>query len=416
MTRLLVLFAALAVVLHVASPAAASPGIRYGIQDDAWLLYGAGTLESRVETLDRMGVEIVRFTIDWNKVEARQGEYDWSRADPVLRALRDRGIRAVVALNGAPRWANGGRSPNWAPTSGSTFASFAAVAATRYPWVKDWLIWNEPNQRRWLQPTTPPTYVTKLLNPAYAAIHRVSSGARVGGGVTAPRGSSGGVSPVDWIRGMRAAGARLDAYAHHPYPLTRFQTPWTGACDHCETITMASLERLLREVSGAWGPGKRIWLAEYGYQTNPPDRALGVSMATQARYIGEAAWRVYKARNVDMLIQYLYRDEPDVGRWQSGLITATGSAKPARRAFMVAAAQAYRIGLTTAVWGHVRPGDGRQYYVLQQFRQGRWHTVNGAYKTTKNGYFYRYVRAGKGSKLRIMHTPTRTISPILTVR
>jgi len=117
-----------------------------------------------------------------------------------------------------------------------------------------------------------------------------------------------------------------------------------------------------------------------------------------------------------MLIHYLYRDEPDVGRWQSGLLTTTGAPKPARRAFMVAAAQAYRRGLTTAVWGHVRPGEGRQHYLLQQFRNGAWRTVNGAYRTTVRGYFYRYVRAGAGSLLRIVHTPTGTISPILRVR
>ncbi|HUH14378.1 MAG TPA: cellulase family glycosylhydrolase [Gaiellaceae bacterium] len=416
MLRFTLLLAAVAATLAAAAPAGASPNIRYGIQDDAWLLYGAGTLDGRIDTLDQLGVDLVRFTIDWSKVEARRGVHDWSAVDPVLEGLRARGIRAVVTLYGTPRWANGGQSPNWAPTSGSTFAAFAAAAAKRYIWVKDWLIWNEPNQRRWLKPTTPRTYVTKLLNPAYAAIKRTSGGTRVAGGVTAPRGSTGGVSPVQWIRGMRSASARLDAYAHHPYPLSRFQTPWTGACSHCETITMASLERLLREVRNAWGGAKRIWLTEYGYQTNPPDRALGVSYATQARYVGEAAWRAYKARNVDMLIHYLYRDEPEIGGWQSGLMTSTGSVKPARRAFMVAGAQAYRIGLTTAVWGHVRPGKGRQYYVLQQFRKGLWHTVNGAYKTTVNGYLYRYVRAGKGSKLRLMHTPTRTYSPILVVR
>ncbi len=350
------------------------------------------------------------------EIEPARGKRDWSSADPVLNALRARGIRAVVTLYGTPRWANGGRSPNWAPSSGSSFAAFAAAAAARYVWVKDWLVWNEPNQRRWLRPTTPRTYVSKLLNPAYAAIHRVSGGTRVGGGVTAPRGSTGGVSPVDWIRGMRSAGAKLDAYAHNPYPLTRFQTPSSGECGHCKTITMASLERLQREVKRAWGSGKRIWLTEYGYQTNPPDRGLGVSPALQARYVGEAAHRVFKARNVDMLVHYLYRDEPDVGGWQSGLLTVRGGAKPARRAFMVAAAQAYRIGSTTAVWGHVRPGEGRQYYILQQLRKGTWRNVNGAYRTTKNGYLYRYVRAGKGSKLRILHTPTRTYSPVLLVR
>jgi polysaccharide biosynthesis protein PslG len=414
--RLLPLLAALAALLAAAPAATASPRVQYGIQDDAWLQYGAGSLESRVQTLDDLGVDLVRFSIDWSRVEARRGAHDWSGVDPVLNALRARGIRTVVTLYGTPRWANGGRSSNWAPTSAASFAAFAASAARRYPWVKDWLIWNEPNQRRWLRPTTPRTYVTKLLNPAYAAIKRVSGGTRVAGGVTAPRGGYGGVSPVDWIRGMRAARARLDAYAHHPYPINRTQTPWTGACGHCETITMASLERLLREVRNAWGGAKRIWLTEYGYQTNPPDRLLGVSKAAQARYVGEAAWRVFKAPNVDMLVQYLYRDEPEVGRWQSGLVSVSGAAKPARRAFMVAAAQAYRSGRTTAIWGHVRPGDGRQYYVLQQFRNGGWRTVNGAYRTTKNGFFYRYVRAGKGSKLRVMHTPTRTVGPVLVVR
>jgi hypothetical protein len=215
---------------------------------------------------------------------------------------------------------------------------------------------------------------------------------------------------------MRAARARLDAYAHHPYPINRFQTPWTGACDHCETITMASLERLQREVARAWGSGKRIWLTEFAYQTNPPDRLLGVSPATQARFLAEAAWRAFKARNVDLLIHYLYRDEPELAGWQSGLMSSSGSAKPSRRAFMVTAAQAYRRGLTTAVWGHVRAGDGPQRYVLQQFRGGRWHAVNGAYRTTERGFLYRYVRAGKGSKLRLLHTPSGTLSPILVVR
>lgn len=407
--------AAAVAVLAAAGTATASPSIRYGIQDDAWLLYGSGTLESRVETLDRLGVEIVRFTIDWSTVEPLRGRHNWSAVDPVLTALRAHGIRAVLTLYGTPRWANGGQSSNWAPTSGSDFAAFAEAAAKRYSWVKDWLIWNEPNQRRWLRPTTPRTYVTKLLNPAYAAIHRASGDTRVGGGATAPRASYGGVSPVGWIRGMRAAGARLDAYAHHPYPLRRGETPSAGACGHCETITMASLERLLREVSRAWG-AKRVWLTEYGYQTNPPDRFLGVSESAQARFVGEAAWRTFKARNVDMLIHYLYRDEPDPAGWQSGLISSAGTAKPALGAFKVAAAQAYRIGRTTAVWGHVRPGEGRQYYVLQQLRSGQWQTVNGAYRTTARGFLYRYVRAGKGSKLRLMHTPTRTYSPVLTVR
>ena len=49
-------------------------------------------------------------------------------------------------------------------------------------------IWNEPNQTRWLRPTTPSRLRPPLLNPAYDAIHAANPRAKVGGGVTAPRG------------------------------------------------------------------------------------------------------------------------------------------------------------------------------------------------------------------------------------
>src|SRR5581483_10056951 len=135
----------------------------------------------------------------------------------------------VLTLLGTPRWANGGRSSNWAPATGATFAAFAAATAKHYPYVRRFLVWNEPNQRRFLRPTSAAVYVTKLLNPAYYAIHRAHPGALVAGGVTAPRASYGGVSPIAFIAGMKAAGAHLDAYAHHPYPSApKTETPFTG--------------------------------------------------------------------------------------------------------------------------------------------------------------------------------------------
>ena len=212
--------------------------MRYGLQDDAWLLYGAGTLDERVETLDNMGVELVRFTLDWHQIEKVRGKREWGRAEAALEALRAHGIAPVVTLYGTPRWANGGRSPNWAPTSERTFASFATAAAKRYPWVKLWLVWNEPNQRRWLQPTTPRTYVTKLLNPAFAAIHRGAREQR-SAAVSPPRAAPPAASHRSRGSVDGRGGRKLDAYAHNPYPLSRLETPWTGACGHCETITMA---------------------------------------------------------------------------------------------------------------------------------------------------------------------------------
>jgi hypothetical protein len=401
--------------LAFAPAAGASPYLRAGIQDDAWLRYGPGTLDERLDELDRLGVDVVRYTVRWDEVERRRGDPDWAATDAILDGLRRRGIAPVVTLYGTPRWANGGRSPNWAPTSKWTFAGFARRAADRYPYVRSWLIWNEPNQRRWLRPTSPATYVRQLLNPAYDAIHRQIRGAQVGAGVTAPRAAYRGVSPVAWIRGMDAARARLDAYAHNPYPLHPTDTPFTGGCGHCETITMARLERLLREVSRAFGP-KRVWLTEYGYQTNPPDRVLGVSKARQAQYIGEAARRAYEAPRVDMLIHYLYRDEPDLARWQSGLLAAGGTPKPALRAAQLPLAQVSRTGLRTVVWGRVRPGDGRRRYVLQQFRDGGWRAVDGVRTTSPRGHLTRTLRAARGARLRLWDPSQSVGSPVLVVR
>ena len=85
------------------------------------------------------------------------------------------GSTPIVTLYGTPEWANGGKGPNVAPIRGADFAAFAGAAAERYPFVHRWTIWNEPNQRRWLSTASPAQYVTRLLNPAYAAIHAASA-------------------------------------------------------------------------------------------------------------------------------------------------------------------------------------------------------------------------------------------------
>ncbi len=385
--------------------AEASPYVQFGIQDDAWIQYGPGTIESRVETLQELGLRIVRVTVHWDTVEPVRGEYDWSRPDAILEPLLAAGLEPLVTLYGTPGWANGGRGPNVAPSRGVDFARFAQEVALRYPAVRRWTIWNEPNQRKWLSTASATQYVTRLLNPGYAAIHAVSPRSRVAGGVTAPRGGTGGTSPVDFIRAMGSARARLDAYAHHPYALRRGQTPWSGGCGHCETITMATIGRLVSETRKAFGP-VRLWLTELGYQSNPPDRLLGVPPAVQAAYVAAAAQRAWATPRVDLLIQYLYRDEPDTDRWQSGLVTTTGRAKPALRAAAAPLAQVSRVGARTTLWGSVRVGDGRRVYQLQRWTAAGWRPVGRPRLTGESGVLTRVVRARAGWKFRLVSAGT----------
>ena len=90
---------------------------------------------------------------------------------------------------------------------------------------------------------------------------------------------------------MHARRARLDAYAHNPYPLDpKRETPCTAACEELHDGHDGDAQRLERLVARNF-PRARIWLTEYGYQSNPPDRLLGVTPALQARYVGEAPTR-----------------------------------------------------------------------------------------------------------------------------
>ena len=122
----------------------------------------------------------------------------------------------------------------------------------------------------------------------------------------------------------------------------------------------------------AFGPRTRIWLTELGYQTNPPDRVLGVTWARQARFVAEAQRRAYQASGVDLLVQYLVRDEPTLGAWQSGLETVAGRRKPSMLSFSLPLVQIARNGPATTVWGQVRPGTGERAYVLQRRATAGW--------------------------------------------
>jgi hypothetical protein len=240
---------------------------------------------------------------------------------------------------------------------------FANAAAKRYsgsfrpnpegdalPAVRFWLAWNEPNnpiflfpQFRYIggryRPVSPAVYA-KMCNAIWSGVHQTGlRGEKVACGVTAPRGNNSGaqprssLSPIPFLRGMRKAGARFDAYAHHPYYGHRTESPKTRPPLRGTAVTLANLDVLIKELTRLYGR-KRVWLTEYGYQTNPPDRAFGVSFVKQARYLTQAYAMARANPRIDMLLWFLVKDEARIGNgWQSGLYTSSGRRKPAWQAF-----------------------------------------------------------------------------------
>jgi hypothetical protein len=429
--RLPTLVAGLALALAAAaSTASASWKVHYGIQDDAWIAAGTTkmpVLEERLDTLDRLGVDVVRYTLRWDRIaptrprhpaDPNDPAYDWSSADGVVDGLGRHGIDALLTIWGSPPWANGWGKPNWAPLTPASVALFATAAAKRYPWVRRWEVWNEPNQLGGLYPNSPRLYVQRLLNPAAAALHRVNPKNVVAGGATSPRATETALSAIGFMRGMRRAHARFDVYSHHPYPrwfrARRPETPLqTLPCTRW--LTMASLQCLLAEVKRNFG-AKHIWLTEYAYKTNPPDRARGVAPALQARYLAEANRRVYQAPRVDLLINFLIRDEPVVGRWASGFYTAREIVKPSFFSFMLPLVEVSRRGVATTLWGQVRPRSGPQPYLLQRWSNGRWVAYGRVSITGELGFFTRTVYGPKGARFRIWSLLDDVYSPRLEIR
>jgi len=364
-----------------AQPADASRSLRIGIFDQSQTLYGPGW---KVFSLfDTLNVGLVRLNLYWGGVNgvahARPNRpadpadpaYDWSRYDAAVTKAAAHGIQVVVAIVGTPAWANGYHAPTVAPTRASDLRSFAYAAARRYggsfqaadgtqlPAVHDWLAWNEPNNpvfltpqftrrgSRWVMQSA--ISYARICNAIYAGIHAAGvAGERVACGVTAPRGNNDpsssrpSASPLAFLLAAKAAGLqRFDAWAHHPY--------YTGPADDpsrvpvgvgtptSAAITLGNIDELTSLVTRLYGR-KPIWITEYGFQTNPPDRIFGVSWAKQASYLTEAFGIARRNPRIAMMIWFLVRDEPSVSGWQSGLMTSAGRRKPAFTAFQQEAA------------------------------------------------------------------------------
>jgi hypothetical protein len=370
------LIAAAVLAAATATPAGASRYLRVGIYDEAQTLYGP--IPETFALLNQLHVQEIRENLYWggpygvaqhrpaNPRDPNDPAYHWALYDRTVAYAHQYGIHVLFSVYGTPTWESGRQSKNVVPKNAVDLRNFAYAAAKRYsgtftgddgeiiPAVKEWTAWNEPNNPTFLSPQyrrTTGGYViqsaidyAKICNAVYEGVHgALVSGERVACGVTAPRGNNNpksarpSVSPIAFLRAVKKAGLKtFDAWAHHPYyagPSDQPTTKPVGARGAPATaVTLGNLNDLIKVVTQLYG-NKRIWITEYGYQTNPPDPLFGVSWAKQALYLKQAFAIAKKNPRVDMMLWFLLKDDPNLGGWQSGLITIGGKKKPAFAAF-----------------------------------------------------------------------------------
>ena len=118
-----------------------------------------------------------------------------------------------------------------------------------------------------------------------------------------------------------------------------------------------------------------------------------------------------------MLIQYLYRDEAVLSRFQTGLVFADNRPKPSLQGFKLPFAEMRRSGFETMVWGQIRDGrPGRKPYRLEVLRKNVWKPVGHDRLTNDAGIFVRTIRLKRGALLRIWSPPRARFSLQLRVR
>lgn len=329
-----------------------------GFHDDPVLRWE----ETRTGALDRTvsaNASIVRTLVTWANVAPTRPAspknsfdpaYQLNDVDELIRNAQSRGQEVLITIWGTPKWANGGKTPNVAPTKMADLQNFATALASRYsgrtpgyPFVRFYGIWNESNFAQFLSPqfdakgkiVGPRTYA-KIAAAAYAGIKAGNSKALVAIGETASHGrdkkSANGrqdtVRPGTFARMVAQANKKLkfDAYAHHPYPYPVSMKPnqkvmWPN-------VNMESLPRFQKEL-GTWFGRKNIpiWITEYGHETKPGE-PTGVTESQQAAYVAQALKMAKSYPWVPMFIWFVFEDSKG-SLWQSGLYRATGAAKPA---------------------------------------------------------------------------------------
>ena len=365
---LLVVCAAMCAAVVIAVPSAsAQPHMMVGFLDQASTFYNA---EATFPTLKKLHAQVVRADLYWggggavavathkpkNAQNPNDPAYNWAPYDHFVQVAAKYKVKILFTIWGTPGWANGGKPARWAPTKPVDLQNFAYAAARHFSGT------NVDDERR-QDPAGAPVDCVERAEPALPALSAVQADPRQvrdaerdqlredlqrglrrrahdallrrEGRVRRHRAAreqqrarqARHAVPQSFMIAVRKAGLKkFDAYAHNPYngphelPTTKPHTK--GA------YTLGNIDAMIAQVTKLWGR-KRIWLTEYAYQTNPPDRVFGVSYAKQAAYLKQAFAIARKQPRIDMMLWFQVKDEPGIGGWQSGLITSRGKKKPA---------------------------------------------------------------------------------------
>jgi hypothetical protein len=441
-------------------PSARAAGPQLGIADDRILLGGGPAADQAVQDCKDMGIQQVRIYALWSRIapnakskrkpkhfdgaNPNSAKYDWAALDGAIDRVVAAGMAPIITITGpGPLWSSrypSKRKPAYFP-SPSKYASFAKAVAKRYgDRVNRYILWNEPNLAAWLQPQASCKHhrcypvaahvYRSLVRAAYPAVHKFDKNASVWIGATSSRGSrlhsaNSTERPLVFLRALGCVNSHFakvrtgrckhfrsalaDGYAYHPHAVLVAPTKPFKNKDDADLASLGRVESTLdklqhRKRLRATTHRFYLYLDEFGYQTNPPDKLVGVKLATQDKCLQQAAYLAWRDKRVKLFSQYLWYDDPVsknglYSGWQSGLRFADGRAKPALKHFPTPFALDAARG---RLWGQVRRQDAPSVTIERRSKGSKtWKKVHTA-RTDSQGYWSWRTRLSSGASYRYL--------------
>jgi len=193
-------------------------------------------IQQSLQMTREMGAtKIVEF-FPWVYFEGRgKGQFDWQRADMIMRHAENQHLQVIARMGFVPEWAR--QTDDDIPTTFNTlpadsyidFAEFVLAFGQRYEnTISELIIWNEPNLAlEWGFNIPDPVAYTELVQVTYPLVKDALPDIPIAVGALAPtlepEGSPNGLNDLIFLEAMYDAGLQgyFDKLAVHNYGFTQ---------------------------------------------------------------------------------------------------------------------------------------------------------------------------------------------------
>ncbi|HMC75699.1 MAG TPA: hypothetical protein VKH34_01155, partial [Vicinamibacterales bacterium] len=323
--RKLALLGGLMAALATAAPSPAAPRkLAVGASESASLVADPVVAKTRMDLALLAGFNEIEVRADWSRGKTAPTADELAAFQASADAAQLDAIKLVIAVD-----TGGNRQTPLSNRDRTQFARYAASLAQSLPYIRDFIVGNEPNLNMFWMPQfdkrgrdlAAPAYEA-LLAHTYDALKTVSTQITVIGGAVSPRGADRASSsrqthsPTTFLRDLGVAYRRsrrpapiMDMLVIHPYGESS-RTPPTALHPKSTSISIADYPKLVKLLRDAFrgtaqrGASLPILYGEYGVQTRIPADKLtsyfnvGIPMTRDA--VPEALQGAYYKRALQL--------------------------------------------------------------------------------------------------------------------